>query len=191
MNGGETNLLRRFIATAPVGLLMLDQKLCNLQASRHWIAAWSGNQFEIGMHHYEACPFVLSHWKEANATALADGIVIRGVDRFLMNDQEYWAAWEVMPWGSVGKKPRGIIIYAENLTLRQRSAQALHDSGNDLHSLLSHYRENVCSCRGGSVHAPTCWAYPTAPVIVRAEEALRGIGRVEERLRIRQDKTKA
>lgn len=180
----KVELLREFVSIGPQGLLMLDGDLRNVQASPRWVEDWGEESVQPGVHHYEACPFVLPHWKEAHQAALTTRAVTHGIDRFLVEGQEHWTSWQVLPWGET-KGSLGIIICAEDITERLRTRQTLRECRNDLQALLTQYCESVCTCdEDAPLHGPTCWASPTTPLIVRAEQALRKLSQLEDRFKI-------
>ena len=67
----------------------------------------------------------------------------------------------------------------------RQNGQHLRASRNDLESLLIEYCKMMCTCgKAVQVHSPTCRAYPTTPLVMRAGQALRKLSQLSEWLKI-------
>ncbi len=120
-------LLRLFIEQAPVALAMFDREMRYLAVSRHWLTQYDlVGQEIIGRSHYEIHLDLPERFKEAHRRGLAGETVKSDEDRYNQADgKERWVRWQIVPWragdGSVG----GILIFAEDITERKASQEAL------------------------------------------------------------------
>jgi hypothetical protein len=169
----EERVIRDFVATAPAPFLMLDHDLRQMEASPRWILEWGKDRSDLlGRHHYETLPDLPAHIKQAHSRALTGEVVSMAEDRFMMDGVEVRSSWSVRPWGLSGRKVGGLIIYAEDLNAKDRSAlgseprqqaepapahktktlgqtKALtwaSDGRDAIQKLLAGYRDVSCSC---------------------------------------------
>jgi hypothetical protein len=205
----EGHILSTFVSHSAAGFLMLDHKLHLMEVSPRWASDWDVRRDElVGKHHYEVYPDLPEHVVMAHRRGLAGETVSASDDRFIMKGEEYHCAWQVRPWGNPTRGSGGIIIYAENLALSRRSstssgiqsgrppaeagaqAQELswaRDGRLATQDLLSTYREIACTCPPGHYdehrsHSLECRAHPTVPVLRRAEQGIRNLVLLEQRL---------
>ena len=120
-------LLQIFIQHAPVALAMFDREMRYVAVSRRWLEEYGlvGREM-IGRSHYEVIPDIPERWKEAHRRGLAGESQRAEEDRFDRADGTVqWIRWEVIPWragdGSVG----GIVLFAEDITLRKEAEERL------------------------------------------------------------------
>jgi PAS domain S-box-containing protein len=126
--------LRKFIAEAPVAIAMFDREMCYLVASGRWIADFCpGERNLAGRSHYELLPEIPDRWKIVHQRALAGEVLKDEADRFERADgRTQWLRWEVRPWHDATGAIGGILIFADDITARVESEQALRESRNDL-----------------------------------------------------------
>ncbi len=109
--------LQLFIQHAPAALLMLDENMCHLAASKRWLDDYRVNEDIIGKYHYEVFPEVPEQWKIGHQRALQGEVLKAQGERFVrFNGEIQWVNWEVRPWrrhnGTIG----GIAIFSEDVT---------------------------------------------------------------------------
>ena len=118
--------LRLFIEHAPAALAMFDREMRYLHVSRRWRTDYGlGDRDLIGVSHYEVLPAIPERWKQAHRRALAGEVLREENDRFERPDGSVqWVRWEIRPWrdrtGGIG----GIVIFAEDVSERKRTADA-------------------------------------------------------------------
>ena len=123
----ELNLLKTLVERAPMGLVMLDRSMKQLQASQQWVDdVRMTRESLIGHHHYECFPDLPEHIKQGIGRALAGETLAGQETHFRTPDGgEHWADWKMIPWGDSGETTGGIIIYSANVTgkvLAERAA---------------------------------------------------------------------
>jgi len=121
--------MRLFIEHAPVGAALFDRQMRYVQASRRWCHDYGlGDRDIIGLSHYDLFPEIPERWKEAHRRCLAGEVLREEHDPFVRPDGSVqWVRWELHPWyeqGEIG----GVAIFAEDVTARERAAEALRRS---------------------------------------------------------------
>jgi hypothetical protein len=210
----EGRILSTFISNSPASFLLLDRQLLQLEVSPRWTSDWSRRREEmVGKHHYETYPNLPEHILSAHRRGLQGETVSESDDRFIMQGEEFYAAWQVRPWGNPKQGTGGLIVYAENLALKKRSQvsdQVTHtrstikpraaasrelswarDGRMAAQDLLSSYREMACTCSAEYIqehraHRLDCRAHPTVPVLERAEQGIRQLALLEQWLEKKQ-----
>jgi PAS domain S-box-containing protein len=145
----EIHILNTLVAEAPVGLVMLDRKLRQIQASQRWLDDTGMKREEvIGRFHYDSFPHLPDHWKEAHRRGLAGEVLSGAEERFLSPDgAEHFVNWQIRPWGDSGDETGGIIIYSEDITQRKQSEEAARKSELEYRDLFDHMSEGLAYCR--------------------------------------------
>lgn len=122
--------LRRFVEDAPVSMAMFDREMRYLVVSRRWMQEFgTEHQNLIGRNHYDVHPDMPDAWKVMHQRALTGSTEKCDEDVWVRTDGvQHWLRWEVQPWrdhqGAVG----GVILFAEDISDRKRTEEALHDS---------------------------------------------------------------
>lgn len=119
-------LLKIFVKNVPAGVAMLDRDMRYLQVSDRWCADYGVDASQVlGRSHYEVLPDMPDRWREIHSRAL-DGETLRAdEDRWDRKSGTTWVRWEVRPWLNVDGEPGGILIFAEDITRRKQSDEAL------------------------------------------------------------------
>jgi len=120
-------LLQLFIRHAPVALAMFDREMRYVAVSQRWLEEYSlvGREV-IGHSHYEVVPDIPERWKEAHRRGLAGDSQRIDEDRFDRADGTVqWIRWEVIPWRSGDGSVGGIVLFAEDITLRKEAEERL------------------------------------------------------------------
>ena len=133
-------LLRYFIKYTPAAVAMFDTEMRYISASDRWISDYRlEDQALTGRSHYELFPDVSEDWKAVHRRVLAGAVERREEDPFPRSDGTMdWLEWEIRPWrkvDAVGKADGaigGLIIFAQVITARKRSEQALRESQSKL-----------------------------------------------------------
>jgi len=121
------DLLKIFVKNVPVGVAMLDREMRYLQVSDRWGADYSIDISQaLGRSHYELYPDIPLRWKEMHRRALAGETLRTDEDRW---DREggrpQWVRWEIRPWRTSSGDIGGILIFAEDITLRKEMEEAI------------------------------------------------------------------
>jgi PAS domain S-box-containing protein len=120
-------LLKIFVKNAPAGVAMFDRDMHYLEVSDRWCADYSVDSSQIlGRSHYELFPDLPQHWKEMHRRGL-EGETLRAEDRWDRENGTKWVRWEIRPWFNIDSVPGGILIFAEDITHRKHSEEALSD----------------------------------------------------------------
>jgi PAS domain S-box-containing protein len=127
-------LLRLFLAHAPVSLAMFDRDMRYLFASPRWMTDHGlGNRAIAGLSYYELLPEIPERWKELHRRGLAGAVLREDAERFVRADgTETWEKWEIRPWRSARGDVGGIVILTEDVTERKRAEDALLELANEL-----------------------------------------------------------
>ncbi len=117
----ELNILRRIVEQAPMGMVMLDRNLRQIQVSQLWLDdVGLTREAVLGKTHYETFPNLPQYWKELHQRALAGETVLANEEHFIAPDgSEHWINGRVSPWGDSGETTGGIVIYSEDITRRK------------------------------------------------------------------------
>lgn len=144
----EVQTLEAMVAAAPVGLVMLDRKLRQVQASQRWLDdVGLTREKVIGKLHYESFPDLAEPWKAAHRQGLAGQGLGASDECFTAPDgTEHWVNWQVRPWGDEGEATGGIIIYSEDITERRRTEQLARQSEIKYRALFEHMHEGLAFC---------------------------------------------
>jgi len=120
------SLLSTFVQNVPAGVAMLDLDMRYIQVSDRWCADYGLESSQIlGRSHYEIFPDVPERWKEAHRRALAGETVRADEDYWDRKDDPRWVRWELRPWRKPGGIIGGILIFAEDITNRKKTEEAL------------------------------------------------------------------
>jgi two-component system, cell cycle sensor histidine kinase and response regulator CckA len=130
--------LRFFIDHAPGALAMFDRDLRYLAVNRRWLADYSPDGAElVGRFHYEVFPDIPERWRDAHRRALAGEIVRMDRDQVSRPDgTQCWLRWEVLPWYTATESIGGIVIFAEDVTSRVESEEAVRTARQGLTELI-------------------------------------------------------
>jgi PAS domain S-box-containing protein len=143
-------LLQLFIEYAPAALAMFDRDMRYLYASRRWLTDYGlNNRTVAGVSHYEVFPEISEQWKAAHRRGLAGEVLQAEADRFERIDGSIqWVRWEIRPWYEAEGIVGGILIFAEEITTRKETEQAIlrakqewertFDSVPDLIAIMDH-----------------------------------------------------
>ena len=132
--------LRLFIEHAPVAIAMFDRQMRYLSVSRRWLADYYLGDAEItGRSHYEVFPEIPDRWREVHQRGLK-GEVVRADDDFFqrVDGKAHWLRWEVRPWKQADGTIGGIVIFAEDMSARKRSEEALVRSEERFRLMADH-----------------------------------------------------
>ncbi|MBD2054603.1 PAS domain S-box protein [Oculatella sp. FACHB-28] len=117
--------LQRFIEHTPTAVVMLDQEMRYLFASRQWMREYAPTYSDLrGLSHYEVMSDTPDRWREVHQRCLAGATERCEEDYYVRADgSSHWLHWEILPWydseGAIG----GIILFAENITERKQASQ--------------------------------------------------------------------
>jgi PAS domain S-box-containing protein len=133
-------LLKIFVKNVPAGVAMFDRDMRYLQVSDRWCVDYSVDSSQVlGRSHYELFPDLPDRWKKINRRGLAGETLRADEDRWDREGGSKWVRWEVRPWWGLDGLQGGILIFAEDITHRKQTEEAL--------SVLRRDRENTIQRR--------------------------------------------
>ena len=119
-------LLEIFVENAPAGLAMFDRNMRYVRVSKKWHEDTRLEDGSIlGKSHYEVFPDLPEHWKEAHRRGLAGESLSAEEDWVAADGKKRTVRWAIHPWGDSGTETGGIILFAEDITQRKQTEQAL------------------------------------------------------------------
>ncbi len=126
----QQNQLLAFVRDAPMPIAIFDRQMTYLATSQRWIADYWPDRCTLnGLNHYEAHPGLPPEWIEAHRRGLA-GETLEEKDQLWERPDRppMWVSWTVSPWRDRSGVVAGIVITAENVTVRKRAEEALRAS---------------------------------------------------------------
>ena len=135
--------LRLFIDHVPASVAVLDRDMRYLATSRRFAADFRVTVEElVGRSHYEVFPDVPDRWREIHRRCLAGAVESAEEDPFPRADGTLdWVRWEILPWRTDAGDVGGIIIFAELITERKHTHDALKASEARHRKLADDLRE--------------------------------------------------
>jgi len=126
----QRRLLDLFIRNAPAAIVMLDQEMRYIHASRRWLQDYRlEDQDVVGRSHYEVFPEIPERWREIHRRCLAGATERCEEDPFPRQDgRTDWVKWEIRPWLDAGGAIGGIMIMTELVTARKEAELALQEA---------------------------------------------------------------
>lgn len=130
--------LRVLIDHVPLALALFDRDMRYMAASRFWYDYFEIADTDVlGRSHYEIFPDLREEWKEAHRRGLAGEVVGADGDSYTQKDgQTIWTRWEVRPWHAAEGGIGGIVIFAEDITARQKAELAIRESEVRFHDIV-------------------------------------------------------
>jgi len=126
-------LLKIFVKNVPAGVAMLDHEMRYLQVSERWCADYSVDSSQVlGRSHYDLFPDTPPRWKEMHRRALAGETFRADEDRWEREGGTTWVRWEILPWKTPMGRVGGILIFAEDITHRKQTEEAISDMSRKL-----------------------------------------------------------
>jgi len=124
---GVNKQLQLFIENAPTGIVMLDNQLRYLYASRRWLEDRKLVGVDIiGKSHYELSQNISEEKKQIHQRCLQGESASCDEDRIIYPDGSYgWIRWEVKPWMNPDGTVGGLIIFSEDITERKNAEEEL------------------------------------------------------------------
>jgi PAS domain S-box-containing protein len=131
--------VRLFIEHAPAAWAMFDREMRYVDVSLRWRTDYGlGDRDLRGVSHYELFPEISEHWKQAHSRALAGEVLREENERFDRADGSVqWIQWETRPWRDSKGVIGGIVIFADDVSVRKQAADvrerlaAIVDSSDD------------------------------------------------------------
>lgn len=148
----QQEILKLFVKHAPASVAMLDSNMRYLVYSNRWLSDYAlGEQDLVGRSHYEIFPEADDKWRTIYTRCLLGASERNDEDFFLRKDgQKEWLRWEIHPWrtgtGTIG----GIIIFAEIITERKNSEEALRNSESQYRRLFESAKDGILILDAGT-----------------------------------------
>ncbi len=122
-------LLRTFIATAPIAIALFDRDMRYLAYSDRWLLDYGrGRESLLGVCHYEVNPDLPQAWLEVHQRGLRGETQRNDEDLWVMADgTRRWVRWAVVPWRDSGGAIAGLIMSAEDITDAKRVRDAVSE----------------------------------------------------------------
>ncbi|MBK1882050.1 PAS domain S-box protein [Luteolibacter pohnpeiensis] len=122
--------MRLFAEHAPAAVAMFDQEMRYLVVTNRWIEDYGlKGQKLIGRSHYDVFPEINDTWKEHHQRVLKGEILRNEADPFdRLDGRRQWLSWEVRPWHHIHGEIGGVMMLTQDITERQKDAQALEQS---------------------------------------------------------------
>ena len=119
--------LRLLIDNAPAGILMLDQEMRCIFASRRWLQDRRVELQEIvGRGYDEIAPEMAERWRAVLLRCQSGATESCEEDPILQPDGSTdWIKWEIRPWYETTGVLGGMIIMSEDITARKRAEEQL------------------------------------------------------------------
>ncbi len=140
--------LRLFVEHAPAAIAMFDREMRFLSASRRWSDDLGLQAQEIiGRTHYEVFPQQPAHWAGLHKRCL-QGEVLE------CDEESYprpglpteWLRWALHPWREADGTVGGVIIFADVITERKRTAEALEQNRTFMKAIAENVRDGIAAC---------------------------------------------
>ena len=145
----ELQIMQEFVERAPMGILMLDRALRQIQVSQCWLDdVGLTRELVVGKSYYETFPNLPQNWLEAHRKAFA-GESLSGHDEvyFTPDDMEHSVNWRMVPWGDGGETTGGIIIYFEDITREKRAEASARRHELQYGALFENMPDALAYCR--------------------------------------------
>ena len=141
----QQEILKLFVEHVPAVVAMLDRDMKYLACSSRWLSDYGIEQQDIiGRSHYEIFPKIDDRWKDIYNRCLQGASEKSDEDFFVRNDgQKEWLRWEIHPWRTATGQIGGIIIFAEIITERKKTEQALRDSEIQYRRLFESAKDGI------------------------------------------------
>jgi PAS domain S-box-containing protein len=119
-------LLKIFVKNVPAGVAMLDRDLRYLQVSDRWCADYSVDSSQIlGRSHYDIFPDIPEGWREVHRRGLEGETLRADEERWDRKGGTLWVRWEIRPWWASNGIIGGLLIFAEDITHRKQTEEAI------------------------------------------------------------------
>jgi len=149
--------LRLFMENVPASIAMFDREMRYVAVSRRWRLEYlDAAECVLGQFHYEVFPECPERWRASHRRGMAGEIVRVEEDVWQLADgSEIWARYEVRPWRAANGDVGGIIIFAENITERKQTEEALRRSERIYRAIgeSNDYGVWVCAPDGRNTYA--------------------------------------
>jgi PAS domain S-box-containing protein len=144
--------LEAFVEHVPAAVAMFDKNLRYLAYSRRWLSDFDlGMQRLQGRLHAEILPEVAHDWSTTLQRCLAGAVERREEDALQRADGTLqWLKWEARPWFDSHGEIGGVIMVAEDITVRRATSDALRASTELLRKLSDRVPGAIYKYRHGS-----------------------------------------
>ncbi len=134
--------LSAFVQHASISIAIFDLEMNYLAANDGWVRNYGGGkQCIIGLNHYVLNPDFPAEWKHLYQLAFAGATFKNQEEQWVRPDGSVeWVRWTLQPWLNEHSAIGGIIIYAEDITVRKIKESQLLQSEKQLRGLIAHQR---------------------------------------------------
>lgn len=137
--------LLSMIREAPLTIAMFDLAMRYVAVSERWVEEYGRGQTDlIGRSHYEINPDIPERWKEIHQRGLSGETLKNDDDLWVQADGTHkWLRWAIVPWHDGKGHIEGIILSAEDITVRRQAEIALTQSEQNYRNLLEHASDAI------------------------------------------------
>jgi PAS domain S-box-containing protein len=137
--------LLSMIRDAPLPIAMFDLAMRYVAVSERWVEEYGRGYTElIGKSHYEVNPDLPERWKEIHQRGLSGETLRNDDDLWVQADgTKKWLRWAIVPWHDGKGRIEGIILSAEDITIRRQAEVALSQSEQNYRNLLEHASDAI------------------------------------------------
>jgi two-component system sensor kinase FixL len=130
--------LRLFIEQAPASIAICDRAMNCLSASQRFLVTHGvvGNEF-VGRSFEELLPDSDRRWVSRLQSVLSGETLQNKNEKFVLTDgREQWLSWEMRPWRTPDSEIGGVVLFTNDVSLRNEAMEALSDSEERLRLLI-------------------------------------------------------
>ena len=140
--------LQLFVEHAPAAIAMFDREMRFLSASRRWSEDLGLQEQEIvGRTLYELFPQQPARWAELHRRCLQGEVLDCDEESYPRPGlPTEWLRWALHPWREADGSIGGVIIFAEIITERKRTADALEQNRSFMKAIAENVRDGIAAC---------------------------------------------
>jgi two-component system sensor kinase FixL len=130
--------LRLFIEQAPASIAIFDRAMNCISASQRFLVTHDvhGSEF-VGRSFEELLPDSDGRWAPRLQSVLSGEALHKENEKFALADgSEQWLSWEMRPWQAPDAEIGGVVLFTNDVSLRNEAMEALSDSEERLRLLI-------------------------------------------------------
>ncbi|MFC3226981.1 PAS domain S-box protein [Marinibaculum pumilum] len=140
--------MRLFVEHAPAAIAMLDREMNFISTSRRWMEDLNLQQEDVtGGNFYDLFPDQPAHWRALHQRCLAGEVLECDEDSYPRDGlPTQWLRWALHPWREAGGGIGGLIVFAEIITDRKRTAEALERNRTFMKAIAENVSDGIAAC---------------------------------------------